>query len=83
VLTDCYLDLANSAPEYCSCSTRTLRRRAKEGCFGIYKVGGKRLVKKSEIDQWIESQRQEIQQPTLKSLLATISSKVLKERNAS
>ena len=34
-----------------------VRRRVKEGEIPSYKIGGKRLFKKEELDKWIESKK--------------------------
>ena len=36
-----------------------IKRRIKTGEIPSYKIGGKRLFKKEEIDQWIDSQKEE------------------------
>ena len=35
-----------------------VKRRVKSGEIPSYKIGGKRLFKKEEIDSWIENQRE-------------------------
>ena len=64
-------------------SERTGRRFMDAGHVPVYLIGGKRYVRKSELDAWIDQQRFEPvrQQATdLKSMLTLISDRVLSQR---
>jgi len=39
---------------------QTIRRKIKAGEIPAYKIGGKVLLKREEIDKWIESQKIEV-----------------------
>lgn len=55
-LNDCYFDLRGFAA-YSSLGTSTIREYIKRDGLPCFKVRGKLLFKKSEVDRWIESFR--------------------------
>jgi hypothetical protein len=65
-------------------SPRTGRRFIDEGHISVYLVRGKRYVRESELDQWLELQKIEVEPAPnvtgLKGMLQAISEKVLRER---
>jgi len=79
---DQYLTISKTLPEYSGLSTRTLERRAAEGCFSVFKLGGKRVVRKSDFDEWVNTQLQEPPKQDMKSILRSISDRVLSGQGA-
>lgn len=56
ILNDCYFDLRGLAA-YSSLGTSTIRDYIKREALPCFKVRGKLLFKRSEVDQWLESFR--------------------------
>jgi len=55
-LKDQYFDL-RGASGYSSMAVSTIRSYIKAGSLPAYKVGGKVLIRRSELDSWIETFR--------------------------
>ncbi len=56
ILKDKYFDL-RGASGYSSMAVSTIRSYIKAGSLPAYKVGGKVLIRRSELDSWIETFR--------------------------